>query len=89
MNHEEHEAQFFEAVLRQARERLSAQQDTLRLLFDRAKDANNALSGRSNNSAHSVRHTTSNESCAFFRRLAGVDGGGRCGVGNPSVAGIR
>jgi len=43
MNIEEHEAQLFEVVQRHALEQLSAQSETLRLLFDRARDANDAL----------------------------------------------
>ncbi|MGA8574230.1 MAG: hypothetical protein WB609_00895 [Candidatus Cybelea sp.] len=43
MTLEEHEAQLFETVQRRALEQLSAQGDTLRLLFDRAREANDAL----------------------------------------------
>lgn len=42
MGTEEYEAQLFEVVQRRAREQLYAQQETLRLLFDRARDANEA-----------------------------------------------
>jgi hypothetical protein len=42
LNHEQHHAHIFEAFLNRARRQLSLQQDVLRLLFDRAKDANDA-----------------------------------------------
>ena len=42
LNLEQHEAQLFEVILMKARRQLSAQRDVLRLLFDRAKDANDA-----------------------------------------------
>lgn len=43
MTPEKYEAQLFEVVQRQARDQLAAQWETLRLLFDRAREASDAL----------------------------------------------